>query len=155
MSDIEDQVVCELPRTPQRKIKISSARSKNGSSPFPTITSPSKSTGYTVADDLLIMTLRGSGMSWEEGTSPHDRVKATAVRLHHDKVLRSMNTDDLAKLAAETGDGSKGYTPDQDRLIMYLKEVKKLKWSEMEKFFSGKTSTALRLHYAKLKKVIS
>lgn len=79
---------------------------------------------------------------------------ATAVRLHHDKVLKSMDLKTLAKKASETGSQTKAYTPEQDRLLTMLREVKKMSWGDMTRFFPGKSATAIRLHYAKIKKTL-
>lgn len=66
-----------------------------------------------------------------------------------------MDIQALSSRAGGTSTSSgKSYSPEQDRLLIMLRETKKMKWQEMEALFPGKSSTALRLHYAKLSKSI-
>lgn len=107
-------------------------------------------------DTPRILTLRGQGLKWEEVATYFDGRSATAIRLHHDKHLKHADVVALTRATnAAAAGGKTGYSADQDRLILLLKEVKKMKWEEMAALFPGKTATALRLHYAKFKKTVA
>lgn len=144
------------PRTPE-----SSPRKKRADE---TVESPSSShRSYSTNDDLLyavhwnltssILTMRQKSSTWDEVASFFPGRTATAIRLHHDKHLKHLSITQLAEEANRAAAGGKsGYSPSQDRLIILLKEIKKLKWDDMALLFPGKSGTALRLHYAKLKR---
>lgn len=78
---------------------------------------------------------------------------ATALRLHY-RILKDMDLGSMVS-SGDTAVITKAYTPEQDRVLMLLKEVRKLSWKEISDMFPGKSPTALRLHYAKLKRELA
>ncbi len=96
---------------------------------------------FTAQEDRLLIKLKEvRGMTWDEIAKHFPEHNSGTLQLRYHQYLR-------VRKARQSQSIKNTFTPDEDRLLVSLREDRKLMWKEIVQYFPGRSSGTLRSRY--------